>query len=60
MGTTALEANLLQHITVMRESVLFEVFLYLWKPYDSLDWDRALELLAAYGVGPRAVRLLWT
>ena len=30
------------------------------KAYDALDHERALELLAAYGVGPRTVRLLQT
>ena len=31
MGTAALEAKLLQQLTAMRETVLFEVFLYLQK-----------------------------
>ena len=42
----------------MREAVLFEVFLFIWKAYDDLYRERSLELLAAYGVGPRTVRLL--
>ena len=36
-GTVALEANLLQHLTAMREVVLFEVLLDLQKAYESLD-----------------------
>ena len=60
MGTAALEAKLLQQLMAMREAVLFEVFLDLRKAYDALDWERALVLLAAYGVGPRTVRLLCT
>ena len=59
-GTAALDANLLQQITAMREAVLFKVFLDLWKAYDNLDQDRGLKLLDAYEVGPRAVRLLQT
>ena len=30
------------------------------KSYDALDWERALDLITAYGVGPRTVRLLRT
>ena len=59
-GTAALEANLLQKLTPMREAVLFEVLLDLRKVYDALDLERALDLLAAYEVGPRTVRLLQT
>ena len=44
----------------MTEAVLFKVFLDLWKTYNALDRERALELLAAYGVGTRTVRLLQT
>ena len=44
----------------MRESVLFKVFLDIRKSYDALDREMDLELLAAYGFGPRKVRLLWT
>ena len=54
-GTASLEAKLLQQLPSMRESVLFEVFLYLWKAYDALDQERALDLLAAYGVDPGKV-----
>ena len=44
----------------MREAVLFEVLLYIWKAYNTLDWDMALEHLTEYGVGPRTVQLLRT
>ena len=40
--------------------VLFEVLLDLQKAYDALDWDRFLEIVAAYGVGPSTIRLLQT
>ena len=43
----------------MREAVLFKVFLDIWEAYDNLYRERALELLTAYGVGPRKVRILW-
>ena len=60
MVTATLEANLLQKLTAMREAVLFKVFLDLWKSYYALDRERALNLLAAYEVGTRTVRLLQT
>ena len=43
----------------MRGAFVFEVFLDLRKAYYALDQERDLDLLAAYGVGPRTVRLLW-
>ena len=47
MDTSAIKAKLLQHLISMREAVLFEVFFYLQKAYDTLDWDRYLKILAA-------------
>ena len=44
----------------MRKAVLFEIFMDIQKYYYSLHWERALEIIAAYGVGPRTVRILWT
>ena len=46
----------------MMEAVLFKVFLDSKKAYDALalDWDICLDILAAYGVGPRMLRLLQT
>ena len=57
-ATSAIETNLLQKLTAMREAVLFEVFLDIQKAYDALYRERSLDLLEAYGVGPRTVRLL--
>ena len=42
----------------MRETVLYEIFMDLQKAYDALDWDRCLEILAVYRVGPRELRIL--
>ena len=59
MGTAALEAKILQQLMSMRETVLFEVLLYLKKAYNALDRDRCLEIIATYGVGPRTLQILW-
>ena len=58
-GTAALEAKLLQHLTAMREAVLFEVFLDIWKACNTLYKERALDLLELYKFGPRTFQLLW-
>ena len=42
MGTTDIEAKLLQKLTKMRGAVLFEALLDLHKAYDPLDWNRCL------------------
>ena len=36
-GIASLEANLLQHLVMMRDGVLYEVFMELQKSYYSLD-----------------------
>ena len=60
MGTSTLNSKLIQELKSIREAVLFEVFLDLHEEYDDLDWYIWLEVLAAYGVGQRKIRLLWT
>ena len=59
-GNTALKAKMLQNITAIREAVLYEILLYLHKVFATLDRDRCLDIIAVYGVGPRALCLLWT
>ena len=54
-GTAAIDAKLIEQLTATREAVLLEVFLDLQKAYNALDQNRSLELLAAYGVGPRTL-----
>ena len=34
-------------------------YLYINKAYDALDRNRCLNILAAYGMAPWAIRLLW-
>ena len=59
-GTAALKTNLLQYITSMREAVIYEIFLDLQKLYNTLDRDKRLEIIAAYGVVPRELFILQT
>ena len=56
MGTAVFEPKLLQQLMAMIEVVLFEFFLGLQKVYDTLDWEICLDILVAYGVGPRTIR----
>ena len=60
MGTATLEAKLIQQLAVIREEVLYVIFLELTKAYEALDRSRCLEILEGYGVGPSARRLLTT
>ena len=50
-GTATLEAKLFQQLAVMREEVLYVIFLDLTKAYDALERSRSLEILEGYGVG---------
>ena len=42
----------------MREEVLYEVFLDPQKAYDDLYWERCMEILVGYGIGPRTERVI--
>ena len=58
-GTASLEANLPQDLMAMSYEVLYEILLYLHKAYDALDHDYCLKTLAAHGVSPWSLLLLW-
>ena len=45
-------------MTTMREEVLYEVLMDLRKAYVALDRGICMEIMFAYGVGPRAEHLL--
>ena len=56
--TNSLKDKLIQHLTAMREEVLYEVLLDLWKAYDSLDRERCMEIIAENVVSPQTERIL--
>ena len=58
MGITYLESKWLQKLTGIREEVLYELFLYLQKVYDSIDRERYMEVLVVYGFGSRTEGIL--
>ena len=60
MGTTTLEAKLLQQFITMRYTVLHAIFLDLRKAYNAMDRYRCLDVLVGYRVGLRTLRILRT
>jgi retron-type reverse transcriptase len=57
-GTAILEAKLHLDKSLQQGKTLSQVFLDLSKDYDTLDLGRTIQLLQAYGVGPRSIRIL--
>ena len=59
MGTATLEVKLPQQVAATREAVLHAILLDLNKVCDALDRSRCLDILEGYGLGPRALCLLF-
>ena len=57
-GAASLEANILQQLILMREEILYEVLINLWKFYDDLYRERCMDILVGFGIGPRTERIL--
>jgi hypothetical protein len=57
-GTAIIEAKLFQQLASIDQVPVFEIYLDLKKAYNSVDRERTLEILEAYGVGPNTLRLL--
>ena len=51
-------AKTLQQIEVMQKEVQYDIFVYIHKVYDALDWGSPLEIMERYGVGPQVFQLL--
>ena len=57
-GTATIEAKLAQQLAYIEQEALYGIFIDLRKAYDAMDRERCLEILAAYGVGPKMCRLI--
>ena len=58
VGTAILESKLVQQLAFIEQAPLYEIFVDLKKAYDAMDRERYLDILVAYGVGPKTIRLL--
>ena len=58
MGTATPEAKLAQQLSGLAHNPLFQVFLDIYKVYDSLDRGQCLEVLRGYGMKPNLAQLL--
>lgn len=56
--TAILEAKLEMQWAAFQSLPYFQIFLDLTKAYDSIDRDKLLDILAAYGFGPNTLRFL--
>ena len=57
-GTGIMEAKLAQQLAFVEQAPLFGIFIDLRKTYDTMDWDRCIDICVEAGVGPNAVRLV--
>ncbi len=55
--TTTIEAKLHQSLAWRDHCPLYQIFLDLKKAYNALDREQTLNILAAYGVGPKMLAL---
>ncbi len=56
-GTATIEAKLHQGLAWRDQCPLYQIYLDLKKAYGVLDREQALDILAAYGVGPKMLAL---
>jgi len=57
-GTAILECKLVQQLAYIEQAPLYEIFIDLKKAFDAMDRERCLDILQAYGVGPKCLHLL--
>ena len=53
-----LGVKLLQQIQVMQKEFQYDIFVYIHKFCNTLDWGSALEIMERCGVGPQVFQLL--
>jgi hypothetical protein len=58
MGTATIEVKLTQQLAFLDHKPWHQIFLDLHKAYDAMDWEKTLEILADYGIGPKALRII--
>jgi hypothetical protein len=58
MGTAIIEAKLTQQLAHIKQSPFYGAFVDLTKAFDAMDWERCLQLLGEYGVGPNMRQLI--
>jgi hypothetical protein len=56
-GTATIKAKLHQSLAWHDQCPLYQIYLDLKKAYDTLDREQRLNILAAYGVGPKMLAL---
>ncbi len=56
-GTALIEAKLVQQLAWRDQCPLYEIYVDLKKAYDASNRGRMMEILKAYGVGPKLLRL---
>ena len=62
-GPATIELKLAQQLAFLDQKPWHQIFLDLHKAYDTMDWEKALEILADCGVSPKALRVIrrfWT
>ena len=51
---------MLRQLIAIRDMVLHAFLLHFCKAYNTLDWERCLDIMTGYGDGPRTICVLWT